>query len=52
MKKEGKAMAKEKKTEKAEEAKKGKKVEVKDLNTKKDPKGGARISKAQLIKLQ
>ena len=45
-------MGKETKAKKAEETKKGKKVEVKDLNTKKDPKGGARISKAQLIKLQ
>jgi hypothetical protein len=29
-----------------------KKVAVKDLATKKNPKGGARISKSDLIKLQ
>lgn len=28
------------------------KVTVKDVGTKKDPKGGPRISKTQLIKLQ
>ena len=33
-------MAKETKTKKAEETKKGKKVELKDLKAKKDPKGG------------
>ena len=34
-------MAKETKTQKAEKTAKGKKVELKDLRAKKDPKGGA-----------
>ena len=38
-------MAKETKTQKTEKTAKGKKVELKDLRAKKDPKGGFSLTK-------